>query len=104
MGKQHRSRSSGGFAAAQCGEALPNRRQVSKFLRVEAQPRRNKSKSNTVSQRLTAVGRGRAAMLVFLLLTAFCLLPSVLSQNQPTNQPQPTPSPSPAPSPSPSPT
>jgi signal transduction histidine kinase len=57
----------------------------------------------TVSQRLTALSGGRAAILV--LLFALCLLPSVFSQNQThTTQPTPSPSPSPAPSPSPSPT
>jgi len=57
-----------------------------------------------ISQRLTAVCGGIAAMLF--LLSAFCLLPSARSQNQPppTAQPQPSPTPSPTPSPSPSPT
>src|SRR5262249_433293 len=46
----------------------------------------------------------RRGFFIFLLLTAFCLLPTAFSQNQPSNQPQPIPTPSPAPSPSPSPT
>ncbi len=43
-------------------------------------------------------------LLTFLLLTAFCLLPTAFSQNQPQTQPQTSPTPSPTPSPSPSPT
>jgi signal transduction histidine kinase len=46
----------------------------------------------------------RSLLTLSLLLSAFCLLPTGFSQNQPPVQPQPTPSPSPAPSPSPSPT
>jgi signal transduction histidine kinase/ligand-binding sensor domain-containing protein len=107
-----------GFAAAQCGEARPHRHATLESLCVEAQPRRIKSKWNPpVSLRLTALGGGRAAVLIsFSLLSAYCLLPSTLtpsltvgllprafSQTQ-TASPQPTPSPSPAPSPSPSPT
>src|SRR5690349_16227318 len=54
----------------------------------------------SVSQRLTALGGGRAAILF---LFALCLLPTAFSRNQ-VSQPTPSPSPSPAPSPSPSPT
>ena len=43
------------------------------------------------------------SLLTLVLLSAFCLLPSASSQNQPpTAQPQPSPTPSPSPSPSPS--
>src|SRR5688572_26189382 len=104
-----RVRCSCGFAAAQCGEAPPHRHTNMKKkeaapLCVEAQPRRWKSRwTLPVSHRLTAVCGGIAAML--LLLSAFCFLPSVRSQNQPpAPQPQPSPTPSPTPTPSPSPT
>src|SRR5712692_5189722 len=56
-----------GFAAAQCGEALPHRRAqlIGKEAappRVEAKPRRWKSKwTLSVSHRLTALCGGRAA-------------------------------------------
>src|SRR5712691_8855419 len=105
-----------GFAAAQCGEALPHRRREKKEKEapppcVEAQPRRGKSKSSfSVSQRLTALCGGRAAtsahrsLLTVLLLSAFCLLPArftpsltvglltpAFSQNEtPTPQAQPS--------------
>jgi signal transduction histidine kinase len=101
--------SSRGFAAAQCGEARPHRRSILKWNYVEAGPRRKIVNSVvTVSQRLTALGGGRAALVILLLLTAHCLLltrsPRVFSQNQPQPILQSTPTPSPAPSPSPSPT
>src|SRR6266540_7033513 len=121
-----------GSAAAQCGEALSQRRpfkevKVAAPPCVEAQPRRWKSRwSLTVSQRLTAVCGGRAAtslyrinrtlatcvtlltahrslLTILVLLAAFFLLPTASSQNE-TPSPQAQPSPSPAPSPSPSPT
>ena len=88
----------------------------SAFSRVAAQPRRHESKwPVAVSQRLTALCGGRAALSTFLVLFACCILlamPSltvglltrtVLSQDQ-TSQPTPSPTPLPAPSPSPSPT
>src|SRR5712691_171180 len=97
-----------GFAAAQCGEALPHRRAqlIGKEAappRVEAKPRRWKSKwTLAVSHRLTALCGGRAAqakprrngrklttwatrltahspLLIVFLLSAFCLLPSALT-------------------------
>jgi signal transduction histidine kinase/ligand-binding sensor domain-containing protein len=101
-----------GSAAAPCGEARPHRYVCLNGPSVEAQPRRKKSGWDvTVSQRLIALRRGRAALLVAVLLliavllpTAYCLLPTALSQNQPQpiqTQPSPTPTPSPSPSPSP---
>src|ERR1041385_8643525 len=51
------------------------------------------------SQLLTA----RRALLTLFLLSAFSLLPSVLSQTSPTPLPTPTPVPSPSPSPTPPP-
>src|ERR1043166_6792629 len=104
-----RGSSSSGSAAAQCGEALPHRRRVNLEKEaappcVEAQPRRVKSRwMVSVSQRLTALCGGRAALITCLLLAAFCLLPNVFSQSE-TPPPQAQPSSTPAPSPSPSPT
>lgn len=124
---------SGGSAAPQCGEAWPHRRALMKDEEasppcVEAKPRRWKSKwALTVSQRLTALRRGKAGwrgragfLGALLLLTACCILltdpvPSLtvglltraFSQNQPQPPPppaQPSPTPTPSPSPSPSPT
>src|SRR5688500_17042984 len=112
-----------GFAAAQCGEALPHGHTNMKKKEaappcVEAQPRRWKSTwPLPVSRRLTALRGGKAAsvLLAVLLLTALCslpthlvpfftvgLLPRAFSQNQPpAPQPQPSPTPSPTPTPSP---
>jgi signal transduction histidine kinase/ligand-binding sensor domain-containing protein len=124
---------SGGSAAAQCGEALPHRRQVKQEKEaappiVEAQPRRWKSRSTfSVSHKLTALHSGKAAtserrnerkltpcatlltahrslLTLFCLLGAFYLLPSTFSQNEtPSPQAQPIPAPSPSPSPTPPP-
>src|SRR5580765_6353191 len=125
--------SSGGSAAAHCGEALPHRHATLETMCVEAEPRRRKSKWRvSVSRRLTALGGGKAAktkasgtsrklaicatslltahrtLLTFLLLAAFCLLPSTLTPSLTVgllprafsqNQPQPIAQPSPAPSP-----
>ena len=66
-----RVRCSGGSAAAQCGEAPPHRRRLREEKeaappRVEAQPRRWKSKwTLSVSHRLTALWKGRAAKAIF---------------------------------------
>src|SRR6185503_16897514 len=58
-------RSCRGSAAAQCGEALPHRRGCLNGASVEAQPRRRKTKWRLpVSQRLTALCGGKAALLV----------------------------------------
>jgi signal transduction histidine kinase len=61
---------------------------------------------NTSSLRLSVLSifTAHRTLLALFLLSACCLLPTALSQNQPTAQPQPTQSPSPASSPSPSPT
>src|SRR6185503_2335812 len=57
-------RSCRGSAAAQCGEALPHRRGCLNGASVEAQPRRRKTKWRLpVSQRLTALCGGKAALL-----------------------------------------
>ena len=123
-----------GSAAAQCGEAWPHRRWIIKKKeasppRVEAQPRRWKSKwTLSVSQRLTALCCGKSAipdhrkarhlksratfrllaarrsLLTVLLLSAFCLLPSAFSSLAQVSPPQGEATPSPQPSPSPSPT
>src|SRR5262245_19150668 len=94
---------------------------------VEGQPRRNRSRRLvSVSRRLTELRGGQAAvfgigkrklaartillltahrlLLALVLLSAFCLLPTAFSQDQPQTQPQTSPTPSPTPSPSPSPT
>jgi hypothetical protein len=64
----------GGFAAAQCVEASPQWRMALKSKFVEAQPRRRTSElKRTVSQRLTALGGGKAAV-IMLLVTACSLL------------------------------
>ena len=83
-----------------------------KSFRVEAQPRRSKSKwAEPVSRSRTALGGARAAGLILfcLLLTAYFLPAEItrqaFSQNQPPpTQPQPSPTPTPSPTPAPSPT
>src|SRR5213083_1693874 len=114
-----------GSAAAQCGEARPHRRaytnkeEASPPL-VKAQPRRWRPISSfSVSQRLTALCCGRAAIITSFFLIAYCVVPSAsapsltvglltraFSQTETPpslSQPSPTPAPSPSPSPTPPP-
>src|SRR5947207_12273857 len=77
------------------GKPLKRLRKIISDLITWLKPGENES----VTLSLTA----HRSLLTFLLLSAFCLLPSAFSQSQPTPTPTATPAPSPSPSPTPPP-